>query len=206
MPLTGKIPIKIAAQNAHWQNKGAYTGEVSLEMLGDIGIDTVIIGHSERRQFFNESNDSIAKKVKACLQHDFTPILCIGESLAERKDEETQEVLREQLNTVFKELKQPGKLIIAYEPVWAIGTGLAATAEEAQNMHHFIRGLLAEKFGQEQAERISLLYGGSMKVENTKTLLSQPDIDGGLIGGASLDPLAFAQMLAIAAQLLRASS
>lgn len=189
-----RVGIHVAAQNVHWDKNGAYTGEISCAMLKELGISWVLIGHSERRQFFNETVSSSVKKVCTCLHHDFTPILCVGEKKEERQDGLTENVLRAQLEPVFAEIEDPKNLIIAYEPVWAIGTGLAATAEQANEAHGFIKKLLVEKYGSRGGDH-RILYGGSMKPENSQELLEKPFIDGGLIGGASLKPEAFAQML-----------
>jgi len=180
--------ISIAAENVYPKEEGAYTGEISPIMLKDIGVKYVIIGHSERREYFNESNDFINEKVKIVLAHGMLPILCIGEKLEDRESGKTNEVNKTQLVEGLKDISKEDvkKLVIAYEPVWAIGTGKTATPQMAQETHKKIRNILAEIFDEETANIIPIQYGGSMKGENAKDLLSEPDIDGGLIGGASL--------------------
>jgi len=180
--------INIAAQNISSEKKGAFTGEISGAMLTDIGVHYVIIGHSERRQYFHETDDIINKKVKAALQHHLIPILCIGETLAERETNQVQSVIDTQLTQGLKNLteSEAEKVIIAYEPIWAIGTGETATPEQAEEVHQLIRNIIAQQFGEFIAEKIRILYGGSVKPSNAKTLLAQKNIDGALIGGASL--------------------
>jgi triosephosphate isomerase len=186
--------IKIAAQNVHWAESGAYTGEVSIAMLKELGIETAIIGHSERRQYFNETDESVAQKIQACQNHKVTAIACIGETLQQRQTGDTAKVIDLQLKSVMAACEDTSRLVIAYEPVWAIGSGLAATPELAQEVHGQIRGALKDAYGS-QANQIPILYGGSMKPSNCGELLVQADIDGGLIGGASLDPVDFANMV-----------
>lgn len=180
--------IRLAAQNCHHEEKGAYTGEVSVKMIESVGADYVIIGHSERRQYFGESNQLLAKKVVIALKQGLIPIFCIGETKEERESGRHFDVVKEQLreglfHLVKSEFRQ---VIIAYEPVWAIGTGLTATPEQAQEMHAFIRGEIAAVYESSAADDTSLLYGGSCNPKNAPELFAQPDIDGGLIGGASL--------------------
>lgn len=180
--------IRLAAQNCHQEEKGAYTGEVSVKMIESVGADYVIIGHSERRQYFNEDNALLAQKVAIVLKQGLLPIFCIGETKEERESNRHFDVIREQLreglfHLVKAEFQQ---VIIAYEPVWAIGTGLTASPEQAQEMHAFIRSEIAAVYNQELADETSLLYGGSCNPKNAPELFAQPDIDGGLIGGASL--------------------
>lgn len=184
----------LAAQNMHWEASGAFTGEVSTAMLLDAGCSMVIIGHSERRQFFGEGDGEVAQKVAAALQEGLTPILCVGETLGERDYGKTFEVVERQIlggleGTV---VESGGGLVVAYEPVWAIGTGKTATPGEAQEVHASIRGLLAGLLGEEVAKEIRILYGGSVKPDNCASLMSMDDIDGALVGGASLDPESFA--------------
>lgn len=181
--------VILGAQNLHHEEKGAFTGEVSAAMLADSGCDAVILGHSERRQHFKETNNAINLKIRRALRSGLQPVLCVGETDKQRESGETEEVLREQLNGCLKDLpKDEVKgIIIAYEPVWAIGTGKTATPDIAQETHAFIRSSLEKLFSKATAKAIPLLYGGSMKPDNAKALLSEPDIDGGLIGGASLD-------------------
>lgn len=180
--------LQLGAQNAHWQDEGAFTGEVSCEMLKDAGCKFVIIGHSERRQYFGETNESVNNKLKAALKHSLTPIFCVGETLRERESGKTYDVLAEQINSGLKGLntEELTKLVLAYEPVWAIGTGKTASAQTAQDAHKFIRDLLVKLFNKETAEAVRIQYGGSVKPENILELMQQPDIDGALVGGASL--------------------
>jgi len=180
--------IHLAAQNAHFEESGAFTGEVSVEMLESVGVTTVIIGHSERRSIFGETHELLAKKSSKVVQADLQLMFCFGEVLEERKSGNHFDVVKQQLEeSVFQlsaeEFKQ---VVLAYEPVWAIGTGETASPEQAQEMHAFIRSLLKEKYGEETAENTSILYGGSVKPKNAKEIFSQPDVDGGLIGGAAL--------------------
>lgn len=180
--------VQIAAQNCHQQDAGAFTGEISATQLQSIGVSHVIIGHSERRQYFGESDELIAKKVDAALRNSLIPIVCIGELLEERNAGNYFSVIENQLTKATFHLpeNQFKNLIIAYEPVWAIGTGLTATPEQAQEIHQFIRTKIAGKYGSAIAENTSILYGGSCNAQNAKALFAMPDIDGGLIGGASL--------------------
>jgi triosephosphate isomerase len=184
----------VAAQNFHWQEKGAFTGEISLPMLSELGVASVLIGHSERRQYFAETDATAALKTKAALGAGFSPVLCIGEHLAQRQNNSTAEVVRGQLSTVLKELSAPASLIIAYEPIWAIGTGLAASPQQAQEVHQLIREILREFFGEKEAQKVPILYGGSVTLANIGSFMQQRDIDGALVGGASLQGTAFAQM------------
>jgi len=189
--------IKMGAQNLFWEKSGAFTGEISGEMLKELGCDYVIIGHSERRQYFGETDESINKKVFAAFDAGLTPIVCVGETLEEREAGKVEEVVIGQLKGSLKDLnaKDHGTIIIAYEPVWAIGTGKTATPEQANEVHMMIRKALAEIFDQETADNIRIQYGGSMKPENVKELMEQSDIDGGLIGGASLKAESFAELI-----------
>jgi triosephosphate isomerase len=180
--------IKVAAQNCHQAPQGAYTGEVSAEMLQSVGAEYVILGHSERRQYFGETDELVAQKIKAATDFGLKVIFCCGESLAEREAGTHFELVKHQITTALKSF-QPRVIkdvVVAYEPVWAIGTGLTASPEQAQEMHAFIRETLQGLFGAEIANNTPILYGGSMKPANANGLLSQPDVDGGLIGGASL--------------------
>jgi len=176
--------IALGAQNLFWEDEGAYTGEVSAPMLKSVGCTYVIIGHSERRQFFGETDETVNKKLFAALKHNLFPIVCIGETLEQREKGETFEVIEKQIREGLKNLviSNWSLVVIAYEPVWAIGTGKTATPQQAQEVHAFIRGLLPRDVAQE----IRILYGGSVKPDNIKELMAQPDIDGGLVGGASL--------------------
>ena len=180
--------IKIGAQNMHWEESGAYTGEVSPNMLKCINVEYVIIGHSERRQYFAETNETVNKKIKSALKHELIPILCVGETAIQREKEIQEEVIKEQIKKALSEISQDDakKIIIAYEPIWAIGTGKVATKEDANNMLKCIRKEIENLYSVDVAQNISLLYGGSVKKENAKELFSTSDIDGALIGGASL--------------------
>ena len=190
--------IRVAAQDCSTEIKqSAHTGEVSAEMLKDAGCTHVIIGHSERRQFYGETDESVNKKTKAALNFNLTPIVCVGEMLAEREAGNAQNVVKTQLAGALAGLtvSDMERIIIAYEPVWAIGTGVTATPEQAQEMHGFIRQTLAETQSEETAQNVRILYGGSVKPENIKDLMKQTDIDGALVGGASLDAQSFANIV-----------
>ncbi|MDX9722016.1 MAG: triose-phosphate isomerase [Myxococcota bacterium] len=189
--------IKLAAQNLYWEASGAFTGEISGSMLKDIGCSHVIIGHSERRQYFGESDETVAKRVRAAFDNDLLPIVCIGELLAERESGKTFEVVERQLLGGLVGVKddEASSLVVAYEPVWAIGTGRTASPEQAQEVHAFLRGKLSQRFGTEAANAIRIQYGGSVTAANAKILLSQPDIDGALVGGASLKPESFIEII-----------
>lgn len=180
--------IALGSQDTYWLDEGAFTGEVSPEMLKDAGCSFVIIGHSERRQFFGETNETVNKKVKAVLAHGLTPIMCVGETLAEREKNLTFKVLEDHVTGGLKELtaEQVLDIVIAYEPVWAIGTGKNATPAQAQEAHKYIRTLLEKLYNNDVASTIRIQYGGSVKPENAAELIGQPDIDGALVGGASL--------------------
>lgn len=189
--------IYLAAQNCYSEKSGAYTGEVSAEMLQSIGVDFVIIGHSERREYFSESNAQLAKKIDLALANGIKPIFCCGEPLEIRKAETQNTYVAQQLQESLYHLDAAAlkNVVIAYEPIWAIGTGLTASAQQAQDMHAFIRSQIAEKFGREAALGISILYGGSAKPSNAKELFASADVDGGLIGGASLVAADFAAIV-----------
>ena len=191
--------VRVGAQNMHEEAAGAFTGEVSAPMLREVGVDAVILGHSERRQYFNESDEALARKVPAALAAGLEPILCVGETEAQRDADDTHAVLSHQVSTDLAEvgLAELDSVVIAYEPVWAIGTGRTATPEQAQDAILFIRSLVRER-EQGAGERIRIVYGGSMKPENAGELMAQADIDGGLVGGASLDPDDFAAIVAAA--------
>ncbi len=191
--------VKLGAQNVFWEEKGAYTGEVSAAMLKSVDVEYVIIGHSERRKYFNETDGILLKKIKLALDYNLTPIFCIGEQLHEREANEHFGVISSQLENVVFQLpeQQLAKIIIAYEPVWAIGTGKVATPDQAQEVHSFIRGLISEKYSADLAQNITILYGGSCKPGNAAGLFEQPDIDGGLIGGASLKSRDFLEIFRI---------
>lgn len=181
-------PIKVAGQDLYWEDKGAFTGEVSGAMLRDAGCAWVIIGHSERRQYFGETDSSVNLKIKAAMRNDLVPIFCLGETIEQRQAEITFEVVKRQLLGGLGDLRpaDPERLVIAYEPVWAIGTGLTATPEQAQEVHAFLRDELGKVMGRDFADGVRILYGGSVKPDNTRSLMACVDIDGGLVGGASL--------------------
>jgi|SRR6185369_7136636 len=185
--------VAIGSQNMHWEKEGAYTGETSASMLLDVGCTHVIIGHSERRQYFGETDDTVNLKLKTALDAGLTPIVCVGEVLEEREANLTEDVLRRQCLRAFHAIsaKKAEKLVVAYEPVWAIGTGKTATPQMAADAHIIIRGEAAKAFGDEFARALRILYGGSVKPENAKALMSKEEIDGALVGGASLDPKSF---------------
>ena len=189
--------VVVGAQDLHWEKEGAYTGEISRSMLLEVGCTHVIIGHSERRQYFGETDDVVNLKLKAALEAGLTPIVCVGEVLEEREAGLTEDVLRRQCLRAFHAIsgKKAGKLVVAYEPVWAIGTGKTATPQLASDAHIVIRGETAKAFGQEFADKLRILYGGSVKPENAKALMSEEEIDGALVGGASLDPKSFAAIV-----------
>ena len=178
--------IHIGAENVHWANSGAYTGEISADMLKEYGVKYVIIGHSERRQYFGETDETVNKRTLTALNAGLTPIVCVGELLEERESGKTNEVLDRQLKDGLNGIDDVTKIVIAYEPVWAIGTGRTATDEQAQETIAYIRKKIGELFCPKCAEKIVIQYGGSMNAGNCKGLMAQPDIDGGLIGGASL--------------------
>ena len=189
--------IKIGAQNMHFAESGAYTGEISAQMLKSINVEYVIIGHSERRQYFNETDETVNKKIKAAFENGLKPIVCVGETLEQREAGETIDVITTQTKLALEGLteEQVANTIIAYEPRWAIGTGKTATSEDAQNSIKAIRDKIAEIYGQNVAERVIIQYGGSVKSSNAKELFQMPDIDGGLVGGASLKPDEFAKIV-----------
>lgn len=195
--------VQVGAQNLHFENNGAYTGEVSASMLVESGCNYVIIGHSERRQYFGETEHSVNKRIKKALEFKLAPIICAGESLNQRKAGEHFILVEEQLKGALDGISAEDVLdvVIAYEPVWAIGTGETASKEQAQEMHAYIRGILGDLYSDNTAGAIRVLYGGSMKPANAEELLSQPDVDGGLIGGASLDADSFAEIITIAEDL-----
>lgn len=189
--------IKIGAQNMHWEEKGAYTGEVSAQMLKSIGTEYVIIGHSERRQYFAETDETVNKKIKSALTVGLKPIVCVGETLEQRENSKTEEIVTNQVEKAFNNLKAEDlkNIIIAYEPIWAIGTGKTATKEEANETIAQIRKKVAEMYGQNDANEIIIQYGGSVKASNAKELFEMSDIDGGLVGGASLKPDEFSKIV-----------
>ncbi len=179
--------VGLGAENCSEHAKGAYTGEVSASMVKSTGAGYVILGHSERRQYFGENNEQLLAKTKIALENGLIPIFCVGEVLEQREDGSFNEVVKSQVEALFSlSAEDFGKIVIAYEPVWAIGTGKTATAEQAQEMHAHIRGVIADKYGKEVADNTSILYGGSCKPSNAKEIFAKPDVDGGLIGGAAL--------------------
>ncbi|HEX4136472.1 MAG TPA: triose-phosphate isomerase [Bryobacteraceae bacterium] len=189
--------IEIGAQNLHWGREGAVTGEVSGHMLQAVGCSSVIIAHSERRQYFGETEPDVVRKTQAALEYGLTPIVCVGERLEEREGNRTEEVLGEQFDGGLAPLtpEQFEKIVIAYEPVWAIGTGKTATPELAAAAHHFVREKVAAKFGKDLADSVRILYGGSVKPDNVRKLMAEEEIDGALVGGASLGPASFAAIV-----------
>jgi triosephosphate isomerase (TIM) len=189
--------VSVGAQNCYSAEKGAYTGEISAAMIKSVGGTHVLVGHSERRQYFKEDDQMLAAKVSQVIENGLTPVFCCGELLPERKSEKHYEVVKSQIsNSLFwMDAEDIKKVIIAYEPVWAIGTGETATPQQAQQMHEYIRNLLVEKYGQPVADEISVLYGGSCNAQNAKELFKQTDVDGGLIGGASLKNADFFQII-----------
>lgn len=195
--LGDKNRVAVAAQNCYSKKSGAYTGEISVEMLNSIGVKYVVLGHSERREYFNESNQFLAEKIDICLAHQITPIFCCGEPLQIREEGTQNAYVAAQLKESLFHLTsaQLVNVVIAYEPIWAIGTGKTASSDQAQEMHAFIRAELTHVYGKETADQISILYGGSVKGNNAIELFSQPDVDGGLVGGASLIADEFAAII-----------
>ncbi len=195
--------ILIGAQDVYWQDEGAFTGEVSPVMLKDIGCKFVIIGHSERRQYFGETNESVNNKLKAALRHNLTPIVCVGETLSQRESGKTFKVLDDHIENGLKDITDIDilKIVIAYEPVWAIGTGKNATPQQAQEAQKYIRDLLRKMYNNDIADTVRIQYGGSVKPENITELMSQPDVDGALVGGASLQIETFAEIVKKAAEV-----
>jgi len=190
----GKTGIKVAAQDCYWEDEGAFTGEVSPKLLKDAGCSHVIIGHSERRQYFGETDGTVNLKTKAAIRAGLTVLLCVGESLAQRESNDTFKVIETQVRGGLADIPaaELTQIVVAYEPVWAIGTGKTASDAQAQEVHAFIRTLVAQIYGPSEADAMRILYGGSVKPENIKGLMSQPDIDGALVGGASLKAESFA--------------
>ncbi len=189
--------VKLGAQNMYWEKSGAFTGEISAPMLRDLFVRYVVLGHSERRQLLGETDEIVNRKVRAAQEAGLRPIVCIGESLEQRERGEVEKVLDSQLRGSLADLsaRDLRETVIAYEPVWAIGTGKTASTEQAQEAHAFVRRTLAQISDESTAEKISIQYGGSVKPENARSLMTQPDIDGALVGGASLDPRSFAQIV-----------
>ncbi len=189
--------IKLGAQDVYCEKEGAFTGEVSAPMLRELGCEYVIIGHSERRQFFGETNQTVNKKVKAALSEKLKPIVCVGEKLEERKSQKTNEIVKDHIENSLAGLSKEDmkRVTIAYEPVWAIGTGVNATKEQAEEVHKYIRGLIGKMFGEETAGDVRIQYGGSVKADNIKELIAEEDVDGALVGGASLKADSFIQIV-----------
>ncbi len=189
--------VAIGAQNMHWAKEGAFTGEISAAMLLSVGVTHVIIGHSERRQYFNETDDTVNRKLELALESGLTPIVCVGEVLEEREAGLTEDVLRRQCMRAFNGIsaRKAAKLVVAYEPVWAIGTGETATPQIAADAHLVIRGEAAKAFGREFADNLRILYGGSVKPDICSAMMAEEEIDGALVGGASLDPKTFARIV-----------
>lgn len=194
--------VKVGAQNVHWEENGAFTGEIAPSMLCDLGVSYAIIGHSERRQLFGETDEGVNKRLQSALKAGLTPIVCVGETLEQREKGEAEKVIEQQVTRSLADLTPADmdKTILAYEPVWAIGTGKTATPEQAQDIHRFVRQLLEKQFGK-TAKNVVIQYGGSVKPENARELLGQEDIDGALIGGASLKAEAFTDIVRTAAEL-----
>ena len=192
-----KLDIVLGAQNCFWEEKGAYTGEVSPGMLAKLNVRYVIVGHSERREHFGETDEDVNKKAKAVFGAGMTPIMCVGETADEREDGQAEDKVRSQVKAGLEGLSdsQVGGMVVAYEPIWAIGTGDTATAEDAQSMCELIRGVVADTSGSDAAEAVRIQYGGSVKADNAAEIMEQPDIDGALVGGASLDPDGFAKIV-----------
>lgn len=190
-------PVAVGAQNLHWEKEGAFTGEISADMLKSCGCSHIVIGHSERRQFFGETDETVNKRVKAAVENGFIPVFCIGETEKERDDEKTFNVLDKQVQDGLKDLGSDRlvELVIAYEPVWAIGTGKTATPAQVQEVHAFLRSLIKKMFGDDFAGSIRILYGGSVKPANVSELMQLDDVDGALVGGASLDAEIFSQIV-----------
>lgn len=204
------FPIHVAAQNVHWEKKGAFTGEISGPMLKEIGIEWVLVGHSERRQYFGETDETVRKRSESLLEQGFKVIVCVGETRAEREAGKTSEVLIRQMTGVCPEAGKgvsacltSGNVVFAYEPVWAIGTGLTASPEQAEEAHALIRSLMEKNFGKDAASKTQILYGGSVTPENVDGLLACPNVDGGLVGGASLKPESFLALVAAGARALK---
>lgn len=189
--------LKVGAQNMHWEENGAFTGEISGLMLQDLGVDYVVLGHSERRAYFAETDETVNKKVHAAFKYGIVPIICVGEKLEEREAGKTKDVCREQTEAALAGLsaEQVAQAVIAYEPIWAIGTGKSSTAEDANEVISYIRERVAAVFGSEAADKIRIQYGGSVKPNNVREYMQQSDIDGALVGGASLEPASYIQLV-----------
>lgn len=196
-PVLREKNVALGAENIHWAEEGAFTGEISPLMLKEIGVKYAIIGHSERRAYFNETNETVSKRIHAALKHGILPIVCVGEDLAQREAGKTKEVVKEQMEAAMKEISadQMIQMVIAYEPIWAIGTGKTSSADDAGQVIGFIRGLIADQFDQNVANQVRIQYGGSVKPENVAGFMAEPDIDGALVGGASLAPASFVALV-----------
>ncbi len=195
--LVADSPIKLAAQDVFWEESGAYTGEISAKMLKDVGCEYAIVGHSERRRYFKETDQDVNRKIMALLKEGLKPIVCVGETLEEREEGKTIRVVRGQIKGALRGLGPGGikDVVIAYEPVWAIGTGRNATPEQAEEVHNSIRELLYDQFGMDATQDVRIIYGGSVKPDNIDSLMAQPNIDGALVGGASLKAEDFARIV-----------
>jgi triosephosphate isomerase len=195
--------INVGAQDVHFKDNGSYTGEISTQMLTEVGCSHVIVGHSERREYFGETDAIVNKKIKKALSSDLHPIVCVGESLEQRENGQHKPIVKQQVEIALQDIDQDaaGDIVFAYEPLWAIGTGKTASPDQAEEMHAFIRENISSNYDEETADGIRILYGGSMKPKNAQGLLGQPDIDGGLIGGASLKADSFNGIIEIAAEL-----
>lgn len=195
--------IHLGAQNMHWETKGAFTGEISPLMLKDVGCEYVILGHSERREHFKETSEEVAKKTKAAFSVNLIPIVCVGENLEERESGKTKSVIEQEIKALFSEIDSilAGRIIIAYEPIWAIGTGKSANSEDANLIIKFIRELFSSEYGSKVAERIKILYGGSVNPKNINEFMNESDIDGALVGGTSLYALSFSQIVKLSASI-----
>ncbi len=193
----GGSDLKLGAQNMHWEDEGAYTGEISASMLKDIGVDYVIIGHSERRQYFNESNETVNKKVIKAIETGLKPIVCVGETLDQRDGKKTFDIIKEQVLVAFDNVNKEDVIntVVAYEPIWAIGTGKTASSNEANEVISYIRSLIQDKYGVGVSEEIRIQYGGSVKPTNVTEIMNETDIDGALVGGASLESEKFLEVV-----------
>lgn len=189
--------IKLGAQNMHWEDNGAYTGEISPIMLKELGVDYVIVGHSERRQYFNETDETVNKKIKTALKYDIKPILCVGETLEQRESGKAEEVVKTQITKDFKDIdvEKVEDIVIAYEPIWAIGSGKTASADDANNMIGFIRDTIKELYSEVESNKVRIQYGGSVKPTNVVELMEKSEIDGALVGGASLKANDFVKLV-----------
>jgi len=196
----GNDIISLGSQNIFWEKSGAFTGEISADMLKSCGVQYTIIGHSERRQYFGETNKTINKRIKTSIENSLKPVFCIGETLDERESKKEKEVVLKQISEGLEDItaSELSDLVIAYEPVWAIGTGKTATPEQAEEMHGYIRSIITEMYGSDFADKLRIQYGGSLNLKNAEMLLSKPNIDGGLIGGASLKSVDFSEIIKIA--------